>query len=210
MTSVSKMYDSPFCQSDSQSDYYMTPTMAPKQVICGVVGEGVSKQWCFLYTHILHVNKDKSCVNKMKLALPTYIETAARINHLKGDVLIIVNSPNIGRVHAKTVVLWKSQAEYIAADDIYLFYSRVEGAVLIKNKLQIVSRPPPSGVESSVSYTNVGQSKSNVRLNDEGKMEVIVEEGSISNPTFTEDGKPLHGTVVLASGCTVKEQKTKS
>lgn len=200
-STISAPVYAPQSQHQAKPAYCVIPK--PRPITFGIIHEGAPKKWDFFVTHILQISEDIDCIDNVKLLVPTYIKTNVKINCLKGEILIIANSLNIGKVYAKTVVLFESQADYVAADNFYLFHSYVKGDVRVEKRFESVLRPILPGVESSVSFVSEG-STSSVKFNDKGEIDLTLSAGTVINPTFTTGGSLRQGEITLTGSSTVK------
>ncbi len=85
----------------------------------------------FFYPLKLRIPPNISAIQEINLTESAYIETSAKVDIIKGkNTLIIVDSPHIGLVHAKHVILCNSRAESVFADTVSLFASKVREKVI--------------------------------------------------------------------------------
>lgn len=128
------------------------------------------------------------------LSQPTYIQTSAKVDTLRGSTLIIHDSHNIGDICASMVVMYNSTAKSITADEIVLLFSDVKD-IEVRKKLHQVIRSK-NGVDSSASFTTgVERASLSTVLNEEGYEDFVLHKGKISDPKLTAKGQPRLGMI---------------
>jgi hypothetical protein len=160
--------------------------------------EGGIRRWSFESMQTLVISGD--VFSRIMLLAPTYIQTSAKVDALRGSALVIHDSHNIGDICASKVVMLNSTAKSIIADEIVLLFSNVKNITVgVAGKLTEVY-PSKNGVDSSASFTAAGEVVSAAPVfNEEGHVDFVIHKGKISNPQLTANGKPRLGMINQAT-----------
>ncbi|MBA3816765.1 MAG: hypothetical protein H0X29_09675 [Parachlamydiaceae bacterium] len=150
----------------------------------------------FEYIDQLIVKNPSGHIYNISFPNTTIIETTAKIDKLRGDTLIIVNSHNIGNIKAKKVILISSTLESIEADDIIMFESNIKGGKTINKKISF-NTISSAGIESALSFVALEKSTVDLSLNEKGFWDIMVTNGAISTPKYTLDGQPYEIKMAL-------------
>lgn len=160
------------------SNYHILPQVEKKHLIVHMPNEKKGNLRWFSFMQIVCVEPKVKSLDRITVNSSTYLETTAKVDEVVGNhTIIIVDSPLIGSVKAKRVVLCHSQALAIEADIIYLFKARVNGDMVAKkierDLIQIWPevKTKPSSILSFLATTNNSEEKKAKSKDEEKKVE---------------------------------------